>query len=160
MEGDVQVSDRKGEPLYDAAITCAHRALAEEVIASLVVKKRVAMGVFGLAARVRAKVRELEGLPRQPKLARRKELDNVKGELADMREELTAARSENPFASRPARWRASSCGSCDGALLGRRRRFMAARTVSRRRNALWRVDRQLQCIRSRWATGSGSIRLG
>ena len=65
---------------------------------SLAVKKRVEMGVFGLAARVRAKVRELDGLPRQPKLARRNELENVKGELADMREELTAARSENPFA--------------------------------------------------------------
>jgi hypothetical protein len=65
---------------------------------SLAVKKRVEMGVFGLAARVRAKVRELDGLPRQPKLARRNELENVKGELADMREELTAARSENPLA--------------------------------------------------------------
>ena len=64
----------------------------------LAVKKRVEMGVFGPAARVRAKVRELDGVPRQPKLARRNELDNVKGELADMREELTAARSENPFA--------------------------------------------------------------
>jgi hypothetical protein len=90
---------KENEALYDAAITCAqHRALAEEVIASLAVKKRVEMGVFGLAARVRAKVRELEGLPRQPKPARRNELADVKGELADMREELTAARSENPFA--------------------------------------------------------------
>jgi hypothetical protein len=95
---------KENEALYDAAIVCAqHRALAEEIIASLAVKKRVEMGVFGLAVRVRAKVRELEGLPRQPKLTRRNELENVRGELADMREELTAARSENPFAY----WRSS-----------------------------------------------------
>jgi hypothetical protein len=31
-------------------------------------------------------------------LARRNELANVKGGLADMREELTAVRRENPFA--------------------------------------------------------------
>jgi hypothetical protein len=48
--------------------------------------------------RGRAKIRELEGLPHQPKLERRNELANVKGELADIREGLTAARSENPFA--------------------------------------------------------------
>jgi hypothetical protein len=90
---------KDAEALYDAAIVCAqHRAIAEEIIASLDIKRRVEMGVFGLAARVRAKVRELEGQPRQPKLARRNELANVKGELADIREELTAARSENPFA--------------------------------------------------------------
>jgi hypothetical protein len=90
---------KDAEALYDAAIVCAqHRALAEEIIASLEVKKRVEMGVFGLAARVRAKIRELEGLPRQPKLERRSELANLRGEMADMREEVTAARSENPFA--------------------------------------------------------------
>jgi hypothetical protein len=90
---------KDNESLYDAAIVCSqHRALAEEIIASLGIKKRIEMGVFGLAARVRAKVREFEGLPRQPKPARRNELENVRGELADMREELTAARAENPFA--------------------------------------------------------------
>jgi hypothetical protein len=92
---------KDNEALYDAAIVCAqHRALAEEIIASLDVKKRVEMGIFGLAARVRAKTRELDGLPRRPKpnFRARDELENVKGALMDMREELTAARSENPLA--------------------------------------------------------------
>jgi hypothetical protein len=53
----------------------------------------------GLAARVRAKLREFEGetKPRQPPRTN-DVLAEVRGELADMREELAAARSENPNA--------------------------------------------------------------
>ena len=86
--------------LYDAAIVCArHRQLAETIIAGLDLKHRVEMGIFGLAARVRAKLREFEGetKPRQPPRTNAM-LAEVRGQLADMREELAAARSENPIA--------------------------------------------------------------
>jgi hypothetical protein len=52
---------REAEQLYDAAITCAaNRSIADLVIASLSVKRRVELGVFGLASRVRKWLREEE----------------------------------------------------------------------------------------------------
>jgi hypothetical protein len=88
------------EVLYDAAIVCAqHRSIAEEVIANLYAKRRVEIGIYGLAARVRRKTKELEA---EEKPARRAPgpkpgRDELAGRLADIEEQLTAARAENPF---------------------------------------------------------------
>jgi hypothetical protein len=90
---------KENEALYDAAITCAeHRSITESIIASLDLKKRVELGIFGLAVRVRRKVKELEGEDQPP---RRKPgpkgRDELAGRLDDVEERLTAARAENPF---------------------------------------------------------------
>jgi hypothetical protein len=98
---------KEAEALYDAAIVCAqHRSLADGIIAELPIKKRAEMGAFGLAVRVRVKLREFEDgpvtspPPRQASagLARRSRRDEYEGRLADLEERLTAARGENPLA--------------------------------------------------------------
>jgi hypothetical protein len=86
--------------LYDHAIICAqHRSIAQEMLDGLSLQQRVEMGIFGLAKRVRARVNELEGRARETRKRRRPfhaEIEAVRGEMADMREELTAARAEAP----------------------------------------------------------------
>jgi hypothetical protein len=58
------------------------------------------MGVFGLAVRVRAKLRELDDAPRRlpARVTQQAQLAEIKGRMADVEEQLTAARSENPLA--------------------------------------------------------------
>jgi hypothetical protein len=88
------------EALYDAAIVCAqHRSIAEEVIANLDQRRRVEIGIFGLAARVRrmAKALEDEEKPPHPNPGPKPTRDQLEGRLADFEERLTAARAENPF---------------------------------------------------------------
>jgi hypothetical protein len=85
---------KEHEALYDAAITCAaNRTLSEEIIASLDVKKRVEMGVFGLAVRVRAKVKELEEGPRPPRApsSTKARFETVEGRLSDLEERVIAS---------------------------------------------------------------------
>ena len=85
--------------LYDHAIVCAqHRPIAEEVMAGLGSKERMGIGIFGLAKRVRRRVDELEGIKRKapPRPSMRSEIEAVQGEMADVREELAAARAEAP----------------------------------------------------------------
>jgi hypothetical protein len=84
---------KEEEDFYDAAIVCArHRTTADEIIAGLSVKQRSDMGVFGLAKRVRAKLREFEGGGSKPVKNRpvswRKEVD---GRLADVEERVHAS---------------------------------------------------------------------
>jgi hypothetical protein len=82
---------KDAEAYYDAATACAqHRTIADEIIASLSDKQRPEMGVFGLAARVRAMVRELEGVLKPVRVTSASRLDHVEGELADVKERLAA----------------------------------------------------------------------
>ncbi len=86
--------------LYSNAIVCAeHRVLADEIIAELSLKKKMDMGIFGLAVRVRKRVAELEGGPPKAKPRRsstREDIDRMSGEMRDIREELAAARASDP----------------------------------------------------------------
>jgi hypothetical protein len=86
---------KDAENYYDVAIVCAqHRTIADEIVALLSPKQRSDMGMFGLAKRVRAKVNELEGVPKPVKIRPntvRGDLDGLRGELADLRERLTAS---------------------------------------------------------------------
>ncbi len=82
---------KDAEAYYDHAIVCAqHRTIADEIIAGLSCKQRAEMGIFGLAARVRAKVRELEGASKPPRITPAARLNRVEGELADVKERLAA----------------------------------------------------------------------
>jgi hypothetical protein len=83
---------KDAENYYDAAIVCAqHRTIADEIIGSLSGKQRTEMGVFGLAARVRAKVRELEGVPKPVRATPASRFDELASRLAEVEERMTAA---------------------------------------------------------------------
>jgi hypothetical protein len=91
---------KDAQALYDAAIVCAqHRTIADDIINMLDAKKRADMGIFGLAVRVRAKLRELSGEPKKlpARVTQQARFGAVEGRMADIEEQLTAARSENPF---------------------------------------------------------------
>jgi hypothetical protein len=91
---------KDAEALYDAAIVCAaNRTFADEIIAMLDAKRRADMGVFGLAVRVRAKLRELSGERKQlpARVTQQAQFADIKGRMADIEEQLTAARSEDPL---------------------------------------------------------------
>jgi hypothetical protein len=85
---------REAEDYYAVAIVCAqHRTIADEIVAGLRPKQRSEMGVFGLAKRVRAKLKELEEGPQPPKAkaapkGRQAEID---GRFAELEERLAAA---------------------------------------------------------------------
>lgn len=80
----------------DAAIYCAqNRSIADEVIASLPVKRRAELGIQGLVKRVRERVREARGEPRKPPkpspvATLKQKLSDAEGELADAKERLAA----------------------------------------------------------------------
>jgi hypothetical protein len=86
--------------LYSNAIVCAeHRVLADEIIADLSLKQKMDMGIFGLASRVRKMVEKLEGGPPKAKARRsstREHIERMSGEMADIRDELAAARASDP----------------------------------------------------------------
>jgi hypothetical protein len=92
---------KDAEALYDAAIVCAqHRSLADDIIAMLDPKKRAEMGIFGLAVRVRAKLREISGEPKAlpARVTQQTRFAAVEGRIADLEDQLAHARSENPLA--------------------------------------------------------------
>jgi hypothetical protein len=75
------------EALYDAAIIVTqHPCLAEQIIGGLSAKRRAEMGVFGLAKRVRTKLREFDGKPKKARKARASREAEFEGRLADMEE--------------------------------------------------------------------------
>jgi hypothetical protein len=87
---------KEAQNYYDYAIVCAqHRSIADGIIATLSDRQRHEMGMSGLAKRVRAKLREIEDGPKPVKPPKPKglrgEVDDVKGELADLRERIAAA---------------------------------------------------------------------
>jgi hypothetical protein len=88
--------------LYDNAIVCAeHRTVADQIIAELSLKKKMDLGIFGLAARVRKRIAELKGEPPQATAKKkqrstREDIERMSGEMADIREELAAARASDP----------------------------------------------------------------
>jgi len=60
--------DKDAKAYYDHAIVCAqHRSIADDLVAGLSGKQRAEIGAAGLAARVRAKLHELEGVPKRPR---------------------------------------------------------------------------------------------
>lgn len=87
---------KEASSFYDHAIICAqHRDLADAIIAELSVKQREEIGVFGLATRVKAKVREMD--PSYRKRARvsktaplREQMQNLRGEISDLKERVMA----------------------------------------------------------------------
>ena len=84
---------KDAQAYYDYAIVCAqHRSVADEIIASLSIKQKAEMGMAGLAKRVRAKVQEIEDGPKLAKFVKSQTWrEEVKGQLADLTERITAA---------------------------------------------------------------------
>jgi hypothetical protein len=86
---------KDAERFYDEAIVCAqHRQIAETIISALDGKQKAEMGVFGLAKRVRAKLREFEGTPKRSRKPRAARDDQFDGRLRDVEERQ---RSEEPL---------------------------------------------------------------
>ena len=85
---------KPAENYYDAAIVCAqNRTVADEIIAMLEPRQRAEMGIFGLAKRVRAKVKEFDGKPKKVRATPKATtaLEQMQGEVADLKERMAAA---------------------------------------------------------------------
>jgi hypothetical protein len=88
--------DKDAKAYYDHAIVCAqHRTIADDIVAGLSGKQRAEIGAAGLAARVRAKLRELEGVPKPVRITPASRLEDLAGELADIRAQVTALNPKN-----------------------------------------------------------------
>jgi hypothetical protein len=86
---------KDAERFYDEAIVCAqHRQIAETIISALDAKQKAELGVFGLAKRVRTKLREFEGTPIKKKIPRKARDEEFHGRLTDLEERT---RSEEPL---------------------------------------------------------------
>jgi hypothetical protein len=83
---------KEAENYYDAAIVCAqHHTIANEIVSILSVKQKAEMGMYGLAKRVRAKVNELEGVPKPARIKPAARLDEHEGRIADLEERVMAS---------------------------------------------------------------------
>jgi hypothetical protein len=83
---------KEAENYYDAAIVCAqHRTIASEIVNLLNVKQKTEMGMFGLAKRVRNKVRELEGEPAPVRAKPESWRREFAGRLAEIEERVASA---------------------------------------------------------------------
>ena len=84
-------ADKPKALLDDCMIAAQHRALSDEIIASLKPVQRANFGVAGLAKRVRAKLKEIEGkiaIPRvSPQAKLKAQLEEAEGKLAHLEEE-------------------------------------------------------------------------
>jgi hypothetical protein len=86
----------------DAAICAQNRSVADEVIASLPVKRKAELGIRGLVKRVRERVREAKGEPRKPPkpspvAALKATNRELEGKLADATERLAATEEGSLF---------------------------------------------------------------
>jgi hypothetical protein len=75
---------KESEAFYDEAIVCAqNRVISDQIIASLSIKQRAELGVFGLAKRVRDQLKPKKPRAQTRRASREAEFD---GRLADMEE--------------------------------------------------------------------------
>lgn len=118
--------DKDGKAYCDHAIVCAqHRTIADDIIAGMSAKQRAEIGAAGLAARVRAKVRELEGVPKPVRVTPASRLEDLAGQLADVRERVMASEPKH----------VSDLAS----LLGKREPEEVAEALRLATDKLWRV---------------------
>jgi hypothetical protein len=93
-------TDKEAEVYYDHALVCAaNRRLADAIMTELPDRKKAEMGVFGLASRIRKRLREEERGPppaASERTARPTEEVRLRAETAELRSTILKLK-DNPF---------------------------------------------------------------